>query len=760
MRPPDLQWLFDTAKEMESVVEVGCWKGRSTHALLSGCKGTVYAVDHFLGSVAEPKAHAEAKIADIHKIFMNNVGNFKNLEVLKMDSASAARQFEDNSVDMVFIDGGHTYEEVLADIKQWLPKAKKMICGHDREYEEVKKAVTEMFGDDVEKNGGSVWIKNLQKSKQKIQNIPMNMLAKKTDLSILIPAKNEEFLKRTVEDLLSNIEGNTEIIAVLDGYETELPVLPNDPRVKVITNKESLGQRAATNQACKLSNAKYVMKVDAHCAFDKGFDVKMMNEMRDDWTMIPIMRNLHAFNWVCPNGHSRYQGPSGPCLEPGCGKPTVKDVVWIAKTNPQSTSYCFDQEPHFQYFNEFKKRPEAKEDITETMSIQGSCFMLTRDKYWELNISDEALGSWGSQGIEVACKTWLSGGRVVVNHKTWYAHMFRTQGGDFSFPYSNPGKKVENAKRSVRELFFDNKWEKQILPLSWLLEKFWPVPGWTEEMREKIKAWPLQNQKKPQSPSEFQNQSAKKETPTVSVVLPAHEEVSAPEPKKPSIGIVYYTDNLLDEKIMRVCQKQLSKVARETGVKKIVSVSLKSISFGENIILPLERGYLTMFKQILAGLEAIDTDVVFLCEHDVLYHPSHFKFTPSQKNIFYYNKNYWFLRLTDGFALHYDVSPLSGLCAYREALITHFKERVELIEKEGFSYRIGFEPMTHHRVKWVNWYDFELYESAAPNIDIKHGANLTRARWTQNLFRRKPANWKEATIDTIPGWNNVRKLLR
>ncbi|MCX6701731.1 MAG: glycosyltransferase family 2 protein [Candidatus Zambryskibacteria bacterium] len=316
----------------------------------------------------------------------------------------------------------------------------------------------------------------------------------KTDLSILIPARNEEFLKKTVEDILSNIEGKTEVIVVLDGYEKDIPILPTaDPRVRVIKNETSLGQRTATNQACRISEAKFIMKVDAHCAFDKGFDVKMMAEMQDNWTMVPVMRNLHAFDWVCPDGHRRYQGPSGVCTE--CGKPTTKDIVWIAKTNPQSTAYCFDMEPHFQYFREFKHRPEGKGDITESMSIQGSCFMITRDKYWELQICDETFGSWGSQGIEVACKTWLSGGRVVVNHKTWYAHMFRTQGGDFGFPYEQSGKKVELAKHTVRELFFDNKWDKQIYPLSWLLEKFWPVPGWTEDARAKIKAWPLQNNK-------------------------------------------------------------------------------------------------------------------------------------------------------------------------------------------------------------------------------------------------------------------------
>ena len=327
----------------------------------------------------------------------------------------------------------------------------------------------------------------------------------KYDLSILIPAKNEEFLKKTIEDILSNIEGKTEVIAVLDGYETKMPILPDDSRVTAIINREGKGQRVATNQACDLSGAKYVMKCDAHCAFDKGFDLKMMAEMRDDWTMIPVMRNLHVFDWVCPEGHRRYQSPSGVCTI--CGKPTTKDVVWIAKTNPQSTAYCFDQEPHFQYFREFRERSEYIKDLeetklTESMSIQGSCFMISRDKYRELNISDESFGSWGSQGIEVACKTWLSGGRVVINHKTWYAHMFRTQGGDFGFPYENPGKKVEQAKKTARELFFDNKWEKQIHPLSWLLEKFWPVPGWTEEARAKIKSWPLPDPKKNIKPAE------------------------------------------------------------------------------------------------------------------------------------------------------------------------------------------------------------------------------------------------------------------
>lgn len=315
------------------------------------------------------------------------------------------------------------------------------------------------------------------------------------DLSILIPARNEMFLKNTVEDALRNIEADTEIIVVLDGAGAEPPVDQHE-RVNVIHLSKSVGQRAATNLACKLSKAKYVMKVDAHCSFDQGFDRKMLEAFKiagDNVTMAPIMRNLWAFDWKCFHcGWKKYQGPT-PEKCGACGKSDKirRKMIWVGKHNPQSTSYCFDPTPHFQYFEDWKHRPayekdKAEKGLTETMSLQGSCWMLTRNKYWELEICDENFGSWGSQGIEVAAKTWLSGGQVLVNHNTWYAHMFRTQGGDFSFPYHISGKDQEKAKAYARELFFNDNWPQQIHPLSWLIEKFWPVKGWSEKDLSKL----------------------------------------------------------------------------------------------------------------------------------------------------------------------------------------------------------------------------------------------------------------------------------
>ena len=50
-----------------------------------------------------------------------------------------------------------------------------------------------------------------------------------TDLSVLIPARNEMFLKNTIEDILTHAEGDTEIIAVLDGAWADPPLHDHPP---------------------------------------------------------------------------------------------------------------------------------------------------------------------------------------------------------------------------------------------------------------------------------------------------------------------------------------------------------------------------------------------------------------------------------------------------------------------------------------------------------------------------------------------------
>jgi len=47
---------------------------------------------------------------------------------------------------------------------------------------------------------------------------------------------------------------------------------------------------------------------------------------------------------------------------------------------------------------------------------------------------------------------------------------------------------VADTKKKTWEFFLNGKWDKQIYPVSWLVEKFWPVKGWTESELERLKA--------------------------------------------------------------------------------------------------------------------------------------------------------------------------------------------------------------------------------------------------------------------------------
>lgn len=213
-------------------------------------------------------------------------------------------------------------------------------------------------------------------------------------------------------------------------------------------------------------------------------------------------------------------------------------------------------------------------------------------------------------------------------------------------------------------------------------------------------------------------------------------------------GVVYYTDNLLNPLLMSVVQEQILNSFDD----EIISVSLKPIEFGWNVVLDQPRGILTMFKQILLGLETATADIIFMAEHDVLYHPSHFQFTPPSPSCYYYNQNVWKVDFISGHALHYPCSQTSGLVADRQLLINHYKKRVEMVEKNGFSRRMGFEPGTHARQERVDMIPSSTFMSEFPNIDIRHTSNLTPSRWAKAEFRNPKftQGWTES--DRVPGW--------
>lgn len=218
-------------------------------------------------------------------------------------------------------------------------------------------------------------------------------------------------------------------------------------------------------------------------------------------------------------------------------------------------------------------------------------------------------------------------------------------------------------------------------------------------------------------------------------------------------GIIYYTDNQLDETLAITVRLQL--LAAELP---IVSVSLEPlVGFGTNVHLPLARGYAAYFQQILTALKTSTADVVFFCEHDVLYPRSHFEFSPARTDTFYYNTNVWKVRSSDGFAVWTDnCRQVSGICVDRLAALTHYEERSAYVWNNGFTMKMGFEPFTHGRILWKTKYETENWSSPDPLVDVRHGGNLSRTKWSPEQFRnpRYAQGWTESTC---PEW--ARPLL-
>ncbi|MBI2049660.1 hypothetical protein HYT32_02020 [Candidatus Roizmanbacteria bacterium] len=209
-----------------------------------------------------------------------------------------------------------------------------------------------------------------------------------------------------------------------------------------------------------------------------------------------------------------------------------------------------------------------------------------------------------------------------------------------------------------------------------------------------------------------------------------------------------------EEKIFTACQRQLNRCMEKWGYP-IYSISQKPIDFGINTVMDLERSVLSMFKQILKGLEECKTDIVFLIEHDLLYHPSHFDFTPQKDDHFYFNQNFWNVSSVDGKAVYYIHNDVSMVCAYRSLLLRHYRKVVEWVEKMGHKRSWGFSP-PKGLPKEERYGHYTNYRSVVPDINIRHPNAFTPQRMDKSEFRseRSRRGWTES--DGVPGWGKTK----
>lgn len=135
--------------DLKTIVEVGTYRGAFANQLFQTEPNRLYLIDPW--QKWDTKIFPDYTELDstdweaLHKKVATRFQPYNNVTIIRDISVNAVKQFQNESIDLVYIDGNHTYDFVTKDLEIWWPKIKKggFISGHDYQLKGVTQAVTE-----------------------------------------------------------------------------------------------------------------------------------------------------------------------------------------------------------------------------------------------------------------------------------------------------------------------------------------------------------------------------------------------------------------------------------------------------------------------------------------------------------------------------------------------------------------------------------------------------------------------------------------
>ncbi len=294
-------------------------------------------------------------------------------------------------------------------------------------------------------------------------------------LSVIIPSRNQSswpFTQKTIDDLFKKPENEIEVIIVLDGYMPD-PPLKERKNLIIIHNIESKGMRQGINMAASIAKGKYIMKCDDHCAFGQGYDKILSEDCDENWLSVPSRYSLNEDNWL--------NGEDGKLIK------KYGPIEYLYLTYPYNLDEQFGFGLHGKkwrgengysgsFFTLEKKRKHIL--IDDMLSCQGSCWFMHKKYFEYIGKMDEGYHQH-QEAEELVFKTWLSGGRCIINKKTWYAHLHK--GKRWRRGYFMGKSTLTKSIIYSTDMWMNNKWSGQTKKLKWLIDKFWPLELWPED---------------------------------------------------------------------------------------------------------------------------------------------------------------------------------------------------------------------------------------------------------------------------------------
>jgi len=155
------QWYNKKVKSIHDgvIVEIGVFGGVSILSIVDMCiknNNVIYGIDPWNKLTSfngEKKDDDETKLLqdrleEVYKHLKNIITKYgyeENIKLIKGFSYDkwVLDQFSDESIDLLFIDGEHTYDSVARDLELWHPKVKPngAIAGHDWKWNGIQLAV-------------------------------------------------------------------------------------------------------------------------------------------------------------------------------------------------------------------------------------------------------------------------------------------------------------------------------------------------------------------------------------------------------------------------------------------------------------------------------------------------------------------------------------------------------------------------------------------------------------------------------------------
>src|SRR4030042_86150 len=110
----ELNFLYNQMLELPNnsiIIEIGCWKGRSSHALASGIKNSkkeqsLYCIDTFKGAITNNIQQKRAIDENVLDEFKRNMNDFQ-YHLIIGNSTESAKRFDNNSIGFLFLDANH-----------------------------------------------------------------------------------------------------------------------------------------------------------------------------------------------------------------------------------------------------------------------------------------------------------------------------------------------------------------------------------------------------------------------------------------------------------------------------------------------------------------------------------------------------------------------------------------------------------------------------------------------------------------------------